>query len=93
MNSSLNDEVRVRVSKNSKILTLVFMNDKYLDDGDKFEDDVICICYHLPLPLRLDEEWFKKYKRLNSIGKEIEEILNKKISITEKEELIKKIDF
>ena len=61
MSSSLNEnnidnDVRVKVSKNQKILTLEFMNDKYLDDGIKFEDDVRCICFHLPLPLRLDEE-------------------------------------
>ena len=71
------DRVKAKVYKYQKILTLEFMNDKYLDDGIPFEDDVRCICFHLPLPLRLDEEWFKEYKRLNSIGKEIEEFMNK----------------
>ena len=68
-------ELKLKFLKIKKILTLEFMNDKYLEDATIFEDDVRCICFHLPVPLRLDEEWYKEYKKLNFIGKEIEELM------------------
>ena len=46
-------------------ITLVFMNGVLLDDGSMVEDGGDYVSIYLPLPLRFDEEWFKKYKEIN----------------------------
>ena len=46
-------------------IRLVFMNGVLLDDGSMVEDGGDYVSIYLPLPLRFDEEWFKKYKEIN----------------------------
>ena len=51
--------------KEEKYVRLVFMHGILLDDGKMVEDGGDYVSVYLPLPLRFDEEWFKKYKELN----------------------------
>ena len=55
----------VRAYKEEKYIRLVFMHGIHLDDGSIVEDGGDYVSVYLPLPLRFDEEWFKKYKELN----------------------------
>ena len=51
--------------KEKDSIRLVFMNGVLLDDGSMVEDGGDYVSIYLPLPLRFDEEWFKKYKEIN----------------------------
>ena len=44
---------------------LTFMHGILLDNGDLVENGADYVSIYLPLPLRFDEEWFKKYKEIN----------------------------
>ena len=44
---------------------LTFMHGILLDNGDLVENGADYVSIYLPLPLRFDEEWFKKYKKIN----------------------------
>ena len=50
--------------KGKNYIRLVFKHCFELD-GDIYEDGGDYVSVYLPLPLRFDEEWFKKYKELN----------------------------
>ena len=51
--------------KEESYVRLIFMHGIHLDDGSIVEDGGDYVSVYLPLPLRFDEEWFKKYKELN----------------------------
>ena len=55
----------VDVYKEESNVRLVFMHGIHLDDGSIVEDGGDYVSVYLPLPLRFNEEWFKKYKELN----------------------------
>ena len=57
------DEVEAYKGKDN--IRLIFMNGILLDDGNIVEDGGDYVSIYLPLPLRFDEEWFKKYKEIN----------------------------
>ena len=59
------DADRVDAYKEDKYIRLVFMHGILLDDGSMVEDGGDYVSVYLPLPLRFNEEWFKKYKELN----------------------------
>ena len=51
--------------KDKRYIILTFMNCVKMDDGTMYEDGGDYVSVYLPLPLRFDKEWFKKYKELN----------------------------
>ena len=55
----------VEAYKEKDNLRLTFMHGILLDDGNIVEDGGDYVSIYLPLPLRFDEEWFKKYKEIN----------------------------
>ena len=55
----------VEAYKEKDNVRLTFMNGILLDNGDIVEDGADYVSIYLPLPLRFDEEWFKKYKEIN----------------------------
>ena len=55
----------VEAYKEKDNVRLIFMNGILLDDGKMIEDGGDYVSIYLPLPLRFDEEWFKKYKEIN----------------------------
>ena len=55
----------VEAYKEKDNLRLTFMHGILLDDGNIVEDGGDYVSIYLPLPLRFDEEWFKKYKKIN----------------------------
>ena len=57
------DEVEAYKGKDN--IRLIFMNGILLDDGNIVEDGGDYVSIYLPLPLRFDEEWFEKYKKIN----------------------------
>ena len=59
------DAVAVEAYKEKDSIRLIFMNGILLDDGNIVEDGGDYFSIYLPLPLRFDEEWFKKYKEIN----------------------------
>ena len=59
------DAVAVEAYKEKDSIRLTFMNGILLDDGRMVEDGGDYVSIYLPLPLRFDEEWFKKYKKIN----------------------------
>ena len=62
----------LHVIKGEDYITLVFMK-FYEVDGELFEDGGDYVRINLPLPLRFDEEWFKKYKEVNLTERTIED--------------------
>ena len=59
------DSEAVEAYKEKDSIRLTFMNGILLDDGKMVEDGGDYVSIYLPLPLRFDEEWFKKYKEIN----------------------------
>ena len=59
------DADAVEAYKGKDNVRLIFMNGVLLDDGRMVEDGGDYVSIYLPLPLRFDEEWFKKYKEIN----------------------------
>ena len=60
------DADRVEAYKEKDNIRLIFMHGILLDDDGKIVEDVCdYVSIYLPLPLRFDEEWFKKYKEIN----------------------------
>ena len=55
----------VEAYKEKDYIRLIFMHGILLDDGKMVEDGGDYVSIYLPLPLRFDEEWFKKYKEIN----------------------------
>ena len=55
----------VEAYKEKDNVRLIFMHGILLDDGKMVEDGGDYVSIYLPLPLRFDEEWFKKYKKIN----------------------------
>ena len=55
----------VEAYKEKDKVRLTFMNGIEMDNGDLLEDGGDYVSIYLPLPLRFDEEWFKKYKEIN----------------------------
>ena len=44
-------------------------------DGSMVEDGGDYVSIYLPLPLRFDEDWFKKYKKINLTVKNIKNFI------------------
>ena len=65
------DADEVKVYKKENYIRLLFMHGIHLDDGKIVEDGGDYVSVYLPLPLRFNEEWFKKYKKLNLTEKSI----------------------
>ena len=59
------DADAVESYKEKDNIRLTFMNGILLDNGDLVENGGDYVSIYLPLPLRFDEEWFKKYKKIN----------------------------
>ena len=55
----------VEAYKEKDNVRLTFMHGILLDDGKMVEDGGDYVSIYSPLPLRFDEEWFKKYKEIN----------------------------
>ena len=55
----------VEAYKEKDNVRLTFMQGILLDNGDLVENGGDYVSIYLPLPLRFDEEWFKKYKEIN----------------------------
>ena len=67
------DSEPVEAYKEKDSIRLIFMNGILLDDGNIVEDEGDYVSIYLPLPLRFDEEWFKKYKEINLTVETIED--------------------
>ena len=63
----------VEAYKEKDNVRLTFIHGILLDDGEMVEDGGDYVSIYLPLPLRFDEEWFKKYKEINLTVKTIED--------------------
>ena len=63
----------VEAYKEKDNVRLTFIHGVLLDDGEMVEDGGDYVSIYLPLPLRFDEEWFKKYKEINLTVKTIED--------------------
>ena len=63
----------VEAYKEKDNVRLIFMNGILLDDGEMVEDGGDYVSIYLPLPLRFDKEWFKKYKEINLTVETIED--------------------
>ena len=63
----------VEAYKEKDNVRLTFIHGILLDDGEMVEDGGDYVSIYLPLPLRFDEEWFKKYKEINLTAKTIED--------------------
>ena len=59
------DADTVEAYKEKDSIRLIFINGILLDNGKLVEDGGDYVSIYLPLPLRFDEEWFKKYKEIN----------------------------
>ena len=59
------DSDEFRISKEEGSIRLEFINGLLLDDGFMVEDGGDYVYIYLPLPLRFDQEWFEKYKKVN----------------------------
>ena len=55
----------VEAYKEKDNVRLTFMQGILLDNSDLVENGGDYVSIYLPLPLRFDEEWFKKYKEIN----------------------------
>ena len=55
----------VEAYKEKDNVRLTFMQGILLDNSDLVENGGDYVSIYLPLPLRFDEEWFKKYKKIN----------------------------
>ena len=76
MNSLLIDKISIDADgvvayKEKSNVILVFKHGIHLDDGSIVEDGGDYVSVYLPLPLRFNEEWFKKYKEINLIEESI----------------------
>ena len=63
----------VEAYKEKDNVRLIFMNGILLDECEMVEDSGDYVSIYLPLPLRFDEEWFKKYKEINLTVETIED--------------------
>ena len=66
----------VEAYKEKDNVRLIFMNRILLDDGKMVEDGGDYVSIYLPLPLRFDEEWFKKYKEITLTVETIEKCVS-----------------
>ena len=55
----------VKAYKEENYIRLVFIPGIHLDNGSIIERGGDYVSVYLPLPLRFNEKWFKKYKKLN----------------------------
>ena len=65
----------VEAYKEKDYVRLIFINGVLLDDGSMVEDGGDYVSIYLPLPLRFDEDWFKKYKKINLTVKNIKNFI------------------
>ena len=62
----------VEAYKEKDNVRLILMHGILLDDGKMVENGGDYVSIYLPLPVRFDEEWFKKYKKINLTVETIE---------------------